>query len=449
MCREAVTECRMEEETSVQRDCRDPVIIVGGGFGGLAAARALHRLKNDVVLIDRVNHHLFQPLLYQVATAALSPGDIAWPLRTLLRSQRNLRVMLDEVRGINPADHRLELRDRAPISYGALILAPGSRHSYFGHEEWEANAPGLKTLPDALELRERMLMAFEKAERLKGTPEAREELTFVIVGGGPTGVELAGALAEIGQKAMAPDFRVLENTACHILLIEGGTRILDAFPPELSRRAQRALESLGVRVLLNRRVQQVTSQGVLAGPEFIRSAHVIWAAGNVASPLLKSLNVPLDSAGRVIVRPDLSLNGDPWVFVIGDAAHCSGSEGNALPGLAAVAMQEGRYVAEMIRRGIPAGDRKPFVYQDRGILATIGRAKAVAQFGPLSLSGVTAWLVWCFVHIFFLIGFRNRFRVMFEWIWYYLTFKPGARLIYWKERRQLQDPEQSQEGRDA
>jgi NADH dehydrogenase len=284
-----------------------------------------------------------------------------------------------------------------------------------------------------------MLMAFEKAERLKGTPEAREELTFVIVGGGPTGVELAGALAEIGQKAMAPDFKVLENTACHILLVEGGTRILDAFPPELSRRAQRALESLGVRVLLNRRVQQVTSQGVLAGSEFIRSAHVIWAAGNVASPLLNSLNMPLDSAGRVIVRPDLSLNGDPWVFVIGDAAHCSGSEGNALPGLAAVAMQEGRYVAEIIGRDIPVGDREAFVYQDRGILATIGRAKAVAQFGPLSLSGVTAWLVWCFVHIFFLIGFRNRFRVMFEWIWYYLTFKPGARLIYWKERRHLED----------
>ncbi len=423
----------------MQRNSRDPVIVVGGGFGGLAAARALHRLKHDIILIDRANHHLFQPLLYQVATAALSPGDIAWPLRTLFRSQRNIRVMLDEVRGINRADHRLELRDREPISYGELILAPGSRHSYFGHGEWEANAPGLKTLPDALELRERMLMAFEKAERLKGTPEAREELTFVIVGGGPTGVELAGALAEIGQKAMAPDFKVLENTACHILLVEGGPRILDAFPPELSRRAQRALESLGVRVLLNRRVQQVTSQGVLAGSEFIRSAHVIWAAGNVASPLLKSLNMPLDSAGRVIVRPDLSLNGDPWVFVIGDAANCSGSEGKPLPGLAAVAMQEGRYVGEIIGRDIPAGEREAFVYQDRGILATIGRAKAVAQFGPLSLSGVTAWLVWCFVHIFFLIGFRNRFRVMFEWIWYYLTFKPGARLIYWKERRHLED----------
>ncbi len=413
---------------------RDPVVVVGGGFGGLAAARALQGTLRDVVLIDRVNHHLFQPLLYQVATAALSPGDIAWPLRTLFRSQRNVRILLNEVMAIHRAARRIDLRDGDPISYSALILAPGACHSYFGHAAWEADAPGLKTLPDALEIRERMLMAFEKAERVKGTPDALDELTFVIVGGGPTGVELAGALAEIGRKAMTPDFPVLRETTCRILLIEGGPRILEAFPLALSRRAQASLERLGVTVLLNRRVQDVNSKGVLAGEEFIRSAHVIWAAGNVASPILSSLGVPLDSSGRVMVEPDLSLRGDPWLFVIGDAAHCPSAEGKPLPGLAAVAMQEGRYVAGMISRGVPPERRAPFVYRDRGILATIGRAKAVAQFGPLSLSGIVAWLAWCFVHIFFLIGFRNRVRVMFEWIWYYLTFKPGARLIYWKER---------------
>lgn len=419
----------------MEQHSRDPVVIVGGGFGGLAAARALHRMQGDIILIDRVNHHLFQPLLYQVATAALSPGDIAWPLRTLFRSQRNVRIMLDEVRAIDRVARRIELRNGDPVPYSCLILAPGARHSYFGHDAWEEDAPGLKTLPDALEIRERMLMAFEKAQRLHGTPAARDQLTFVIVGGGPTGVELAGALAEIGRKAMTPDFPVLQDAACRILLIEGGSRILEAFPPALSRRAQASLESLGVTVLLNRRVQKVNSEGVLAGSEFIRSAHVIWAAGNVASPILTSLGVPLDSSGRVMVGPDLSLRGDPWVFVIGDAAHCLSSVHKPLPGLAAVAMQEGRYVAEIITRGIPEERRIPFVYRDRGILATIGRAKAVAQFGTVSLSGVVAWLAWCFVHIFFLIGFRNRARVMFEWIWYYVTFKPGARLIYWKDRR--------------
>lgn len=419
----------------MQQQGRDPVVIVGGGFGGLAAARALDRMEGAVILIDRVNHHLFQPLLYQVATAALSPGDIAWPLRTLFRSQRNVQIMLDEVQAIDRAGRRIELRYGEPLTYGCLILAPGARHSYFGHDTWEEEAPGLKTLPDALEIRERMLMAFEKAERMKGTPDAPDELTFVIVGGGPTGVELAGALAEIGRKAMAPDFPVLHRAACRIVLVEGGARILEAFPPELSRRAQASLESLGVTVLLNRRVQEVTPKGVMAGSEFIRSAHVIWAAGNVASPILTSLGAPLDSSGRVVVGPDLTVNGDPWVFVIGDAAHCRSSEHKPLPGLAAVAMQEGRYVAKIIAQRVPEERRAPFVYRDRGMLATIGRAKAVAQFGPVSLSGVVAWLAWCFVHIFFLIGFRNRARVMFEWIWYYITFKPGARLIYWKERR--------------
>ena len=342
-------------------DARGPVVIVGGGFGGLTAARALHQAQREVIVIDRANHHLFQPLLYQVATAALSPGDIAWPLRTLFRSQKNVRVLFDEVRNINRAGRCLELRDGGSLSYDCLILAPGSRHSYFGHDEWETDAPGLKTLPDALELRERMLMAFEKAERCAGTSQVRALLTFVIVGGGPTGVEVAGALAEIGRKAMTPDFRVLHEMDVRILLIEGAGRILEAFPPALSQKAQASLESLGVTLLLNRRVQAVTEKGVWAGSEFIPSAQVIWAAGNVASPILKSLDVPLDSSGRVVVKPDLSVNGDPWVFVIGDAAHCASPEGKALPGLAAVAMQEGRYVAEIIERGVPAGSRTPFV----------------------------------------------------------------------------------------
>ncbi len=411
-----------------------PVVIIGGGFGGLSAARALRQTAVDVILIDRANHHLFQPLLYQVATAALSPGDIAWPLRTLFRGQRNLKMVLDEVRGLDRAEQRVELMEGEPLNYGCLILAPGSRHAYFGHDEWEADAPGLKTLSDALELRDRMLRAFEKAERLKGGTEVAAELTFVIVGGGPTGVELAGALAEIGRKAMAPDFEVLHRAEFRILLVEGGGRILEAFSPDLSRKAQASLERMGVTVLLNRRVKDVNSKGVVAGDEFIRSAHVIWAAGNKASPLVRSLKSPLDASGRVIVQPDLSVAGSPWVFVIGDAAHCPMPSGSPLPGLAPVAMQEGRYVATLIAGSIPQTDRIPFTYKDRGILATIGRAKAVAQFGPLSLSGVLAWLAWCFVHIFFLIGFRNRLRVMFEWMWYYITFKPGARLIYWKDR---------------
>lgn len=411
---------------------KGPVVIVGGGFGGLAAAHALRKTQVEIILIDRANHHLFQPLLYQVATAALSPADIAWPLRTLFRVQRNVRVVLDEVLKVDRAARRVELLHSEPISYGCLILAPGSRHSYFGHQEWEADAPGLKTLSDALDLRERMLMAFERAQRVKEPEAAREYLTFVIVGGGPTGVELAGALAEIGRKAMAPDFPVLHQAEFRVLLIEGGGRILEGFPPDLSGKAQTALEELGVTVMLNSRVNDVTAQGVLAGSEFIRSMNVLWAAGNVASPILASLDEPLEAAGRVRVEQDLSLPGDPWLFVIGDAAHCVTAGGEPLPGLAPVAIQEGRYVAKVIAHDIPKGERQPFVYKDRGILATIGRAKAVALLGPFSLSGLIAWLAWCFIHVLFLIGFRNRFRVMFEWIWYYVTFKPGARLIYWK-----------------
>ena len=417
------------------------VVIVGGGFGGLAAARALEGAAVQVVLVDRVNHHLFQPLLYQVATAALSPADIAWPLRTLFRGQQNIRITLGEVTKIDRAARCVLLSETAPIPYDRLILAPGARHAYFGHEDWEMHAPGLKTIPDALELRERMLMAFEQAQQAGDAQRASDYLTFVIVGGGPTGVELAGALMEIGRRAMAPDFPVLHRAEFRVILIEGGGRILEAFPPDLSGKAQTALEALGVTVMVNCRVHDVTGQGVLAGAQFIRTANVLWAAGNIASPILRSLDVPLDQTGRVRVERDLSLPGDPWTFVIGDAAHCESPEGRALPGVAPVAMQEGCYVAGLIAHDIRKEHRRFFRYRDRGMLATIGRAKAVARFGPVSSSGLVAWLAWSFIHIFFLIGFRNRFRVMVEWIWYYITFKPGARLIYGKPGRRMGCPE--------
>lgn len=405
------------------------IVIVGGGFGGLAAAQGLAHAPVEVLLIDRTNHHLFQPLLYQVATAALSPGDIAWPLRTAVRGQQNVRVVMDEVEAVDRATRRVIVTNGPAIPFDTLILAPGSRPSYFGHDEWAAHAPGLKTLSDALTLRERLLLAFENADR-RARFAAAQPLTFVIVGGGPTGVELAGALAEIGRNAMVPDFPALRWDEVRILLVEGGERILPGFSPALSSQATIALQRMGVTVLLKTQVREVRDSGVMVGDRFIEPASVIWAAGNRASPLTQGLGCPLDSSGRVRVQADLSIPGDPWIFVIGDAAHCTGKDERPLPGLAPVAMQQGRYVAEVIRNRQAPGQRAPFVYADRGQLATIGRAKAVAELGPLRFSGLPAWLLWCVVHVFFLISLRNRFRVMSEWIWYYLTFKPGARLIY-------------------
>jgi NADH dehydrogenase len=404
------------------------VIIIGGGFGGLTAARALHR--HEVVLIDRTNHHLFQPLLYQVATAALSPSDIAWPLRTVFRSQRNVRVIMDEVIAIDRAGRSVHLRESPPMSFDALIVAPGSRHAYFGHDEWEPLAPGLKTLADAVRMREKMLLAFEQADRRRAAGSPDEQLTFVIVGGGPTGVELAGALAEIGRKAMGPDFPTLRLQDLRILLVEGGPRILPGFSAHLSAKAEAALSRMGVTVRLNSLVSAVREDGVMIGQEFVPSAGIIWAAGNKASPLLKTLGAAQDGAGRVKVSSDLTIPGEPWIFVLGDAANCTGADGRPLPGLAPVAIQEGRYVAEVIQQDKTPAERRPFQYVDRGMLATIGRAQAVAQIGRLQISGLLAWLLWCIVHIFFLIGVRSRLRVMSEWIWYYITFKPGARLLF-------------------
>ena len=407
---------------------RRRIVIIGGGFAGLTAARALHR--DDVVLVDRTNHHLFQPLLYQVATAALSPGDIAWPLRTVCRGQRNVRVLMDEVVSIDRAHRSIALRESPPIPFDALIVAPGSRHAYFGHDEWEPMAPGLKTMTDAVRLRAKMLLAFEEAERRRVATGKDEPLTFVIVGGGPTGVELAGALAEIGRKAMGPDFPNLRLEDMCILLVEGGSRILPGFSADLSAKAEAALSHMGVTIRLNSLVSAVREDGAMIGEDFVPSAGIIWAAGNKASPLLATLGVPQDGTGRVKVGPDLTIPGEPWIFVLGDAAHCTGTDGKPLPGLAPVAIQQGRYAARVIEQEAAPTDRHPFVYVDRGMLATIGRAKAVAQIGRLHVSGLFAWLLWCIVHIFFLIGVRSRIRVMSEWMWYYVTFKPGARLLF-------------------
>jgi NADH dehydrogenase len=416
---------------------RKQVVIIGGGFGGLTAAQSLR--DADVLLIDRTNHHLFQPLLYQVATSALSPGDIAWPLRTIFRRRPHVRVIMDEVLTIDREGRLVQLRDNPPIAFDVLIVAPGSRHSYFGHDAWERSAPGLKTLTDAVYLRERMLLAFEEAERRRIATGALNRLTFVIVGGGPTGVELAGALAEIGRKTMAPDFPHLRLDDLDILLVEAGSRILSGFPDDLSAKAAVALERKGVTIKLNSPVREIRADGLVIGNEFVWSRNIIWAAGNTASPLLASLKVPQDEADRIKVQPDLTIPGDPWIFVIGDGAHCTGPDGDALPGIAPVAVQQGRYVAKLISKETPPDQRPPFVYSDRGMLATIGRAQAVAQFGVLRLSGLSAWLVWCVVHIFLLIEFRSRVRVMSEWIWYYLTFRPGARIIFMRKRQNDED----------
>jgi NADH:ubiquinone reductase (H+-translocating) len=417
---------------------RKRVVIIGGGFGGLTAAKSI--LHADVMLIDRTNHHLFQPLLYQVATAALSPGDIAWPLRTMFRSQPNVHVVMDEVISIDRRTRLVAVRNGSPIAFDILVVAPGSRHAYFGHDEWESFAPGLKTMTDAVGLREKMLSAFEEAERRRAATGTHDPLTFVIVGGGPTGVELAGALAEIGRKAMGPDFPSLRLDDMCILLVEGGPRILPGFSEDLSAKASTALARMGVTVRLKSLVSEVRENGVKIGEEFVPSTSVIWAAGNKASPLLNTLSVPQDASGRVNVQPDLTIPGEPWIFVIGDGAHCVGNDGKPLPGLAPVAMQQGRYVAKLIDRQTIPEQRQPFSYADRGMLATIGRAKAVAQIGRLHVSGLLAWLLWCVVHIFFLIGLRSRVRVMSEWIWYYVTFKPGARLLFEQPARPHNEP---------
>jgi len=404
------------------------IVIVGAGFGGLRAARALKHADVRITVIDRRNYHLFQPLLYEVATAGLSPNDIAYPIRAVLRRQKNSRVFLAEVVAIDTKRRKVVLQD-GEVEYDYLILATGAGHSYFGHPEWEAYAPGLKTIEDALEIRRRILLAFEMAERETDEERRRALLTYVIIGGGPTGVELAGAIAEIAYTVMVQDFRSIRPQDARIILVEAGPRILPFMPESLSLKAEAALKRLGVEIVKDSPVTSVRQGMVMAGTQTIHAGTVLWAAGVEPSPLARSLGVPLDDVGRVPVNPDLSIPGHPEVFVIGDLAAFVDETGKPLPGLAAVAVQQGRQVARNILRmcnGLPS---EPFHYVDLGTMATIGRAAAVVNFNWITLSGFVAWVIWIFVHILLLIGFRNRFVVLFDWAWSYLSFQRSARLI--------------------
>ena len=410
------------------------VVILGAGFGGLTVARGLRRAKARVIVIDRQNHHLFQPLLYQVATAALNPSDIASPIRRILRGQSNTEVILAEATSIDLAGKRVVLDDGA-ISYDFLVVATGATHSYFGHDDWERFAPGLKSIEDALEIRRRVLYAFEAAEREPDASRRRAWLTFAIVGAGPTGVELAGALSEIARHALAKDFRHIDPTEARVVLIEGSARILPAYVEPLSEAARKQVEGLGVEVRTGAIVTAIDDEGVSIGPERIEARTVLWAAGVAASPLARSLGAPLDRAGRVLVEPDLSIPGHPEARVIGDLASLT-QDGKAVPGVAPAAMQEGKYAAKAILLGLQGQPSPPFHYVDKGSLATIGRAAAVADLNFVKLSGLPAWLAWLFIHLFFLIGFRNRFLVLLEWAWSYVTYDRGARLITGKPKRE-------------
>ncbi|GIW03694.1 MAG: NADH dehydrogenase [Thermomicrobiales bacterium] len=407
------------------------VVIIGAGFGGLQAARALNGAPVQVTVIDKRNHHLFQPLLYQVATASLSPADIASPIRAIVRRQDNIRVLLGEVTHINVDQREVHLTGDGErvIAYDHVIVAAGARHSYFGHDEWETYAPGLKSLEDALEIRRRILLAFEEAERAT-SEELRDRLmTFVVVGGGPTGVELAGALGELSRYTLARDFDNIDPTWAKIYLLEAGPRILPMFPESLARTAVTYLNRLGVRVRTGALVTGVDRDGVWLGEERIRAHTVLWAAGVTASPLGTSLGVALDRASRVLVEQDLSLPGHPEVFVIGDLALLNGPDGKPYPGVAQVAIQQGKQAAENIRRRIAGAPAQPFHYIDYGTMATIGRNRAIADIRGIHLGGFPAWIAWVFIHILYLIGFRNRLIVMLQWTWAYFTFQRGARLI--------------------
>jgi len=408
------------------------VVIIGGGFGGLNAAKSLRSAPVSVTLVDRHNHHVFQPLLYQVATAGLSPGDIASPIRWILRGQRNLQVLLADARAIHP-DRKIVELDLGELPYDYLIAAPGATHAYFGRDEWAASAPGLKTLDDALRIRRDVLMAFEQAERTTDHLRRRRLLTFVVVGGGPTGVELAGALSEIARHALRHDFRSIDPSSARILLVEGGPAILSAFPEELRAAATRALEELGVEVRLNTVVTDIEPGVVRVGDERVEAGTVLWAAGVAASPLGRTLGVPVDRAGRVAVERDLTVPGHPEVYVIGDLALFA-HDGAPLPGVAPVAMQQASHAATNILRTIRKQPRLPFQYRNLGNLATIGRNQAIADFGRFRFSGWIAWMLWLFVHIMKLTGFRNRLVVFVQWAFAYFTYQRSVRLITGDQR---------------
>jgi NADH dehydrogenase len=404
------------------------VIIVGAGFGGLEAAKKLACKDVSLTVIDRTNYHLFQPLLYQVATAALSPADIAAPIRGILSKCKNVEVVLAEVESVDVETRKVKTKDRV-FDYDYLIIATGARHSYFGHDEWEKLAPGLKSLEDAVELRRRILLAFEFAEKTTDEEAREAAMNFVVIGGGPTGVEMAGAIAEISRYTLAMDFRHIDPSKARVILIEGTSRLLAAYPPDLSESARKQLVELGVDVRTDARVTDITESGVRVNGEFIPCRVKIWAAGNNASFVGKTLIAPVDRVGRVIVNEDLTIPGHPEVQVIGDLASFSHQTGESLPGVSPVAMQQGRHAARNILRMIRGEKTQPFRYFDKGSMATIGRNKAVADLKFFHLSGLPAWLAWLFVHIIFLVGFRNRLLVLIQWAWAYLTFDKGARLI--------------------
>ena len=409
------------------------IAIIGAGFGGLQAALHLARLPVHITVIDRRNYHTFQPLLYQVATAGLSPGEIAAPIRWIVRGRRNIEVLLGEVRDFYLEQRRVKLAD-LEVPYDYLIVAAGASHAYFGHDEWEPFAPGLKTIEDALEIRRRVLLAFELDERQAASGGQQTPLNFVIVGAGPTGVELAGTLAEISHQVLAKEFKSIDPKSTRVILLEGGPRVLPSYPEDLSRSAEEQLRQLGVDVRTSQMVTGVEAGAVRVEETRLPAAVILWAAGVAASPLGKKLGAPTDRAGRVLVNPDLSVPGRPEVFVIGDLASLTDKAGKPLPGVAPVAMQEGRAVARNITGELRGEPRRNFHYVNKGNLATIGRAAAVAEFGKVHISGFLAWLSWLFIHIFFLIGFRNRVMVMIQWAWSYFTYERGARLITGDQR---------------
>ncbi|OYW23479.1 MULTISPECIES: NAD(P)/FAD-dependent oxidoreductase [unclassified Sphingomonas] len=411
---------------------RPEIVIIGAGFGGLAVARGLRHARANVTLVDRQNHHLFQPLLYQVATAGLSPADIAAPIRGIVRNYANTRVLLDSVVSVDTAAHHVLLDSGTALPYDGLVIATGARHSYFGREDWAVDAPGIKTIDDAIRVRSKILVAMERAEtERQRDPEARtQHLTFIVIGGGPTGVEMAGAIAELTRHAADLDFQLLSPSCIHVMLVQSADRLLAAFPASLAARAKRSLEKLGVEVRLGTRVTDVTADSVMIGDQRIPAAVIVWAAGVKASPAATWLGAAADRAGRVIVRPNLSVPGHPDIFVIGDTASVTGVDGRSVPGVAPAAKQQGQHVARIIAATVRR--RKPprrFRYKDYGNLATIGRKRAVADFGWVRLGGFSAWLVWSTAHIFYLSDFRSRVIVGTQWLWSYITFDRGARLI--------------------
>lgn len=417
----------------MKTDKNKTLIVVGAGFAGLQLVKSLKNTPLRIVLIDKSNHHLFQPLLYQVAVSALSPADISAPIRTILKRQKNVEVILGEVTDIDKSNKSVTV-DGQKVNFDFLVLAPGSRHSYFGKDNWEENAPGLKTLKDALNIRENMLVSFEEAENEAFLTGRNIPVKFVVIGGGPTGVEIAGSLAEIATKTLRNDFRNIDTRQTKIILVEGSGRLLGAYDSPLNEKAAENLRNMGVEVRLNTMVTNIDEKGVTLGDERIETHNIIWAAGNTASPLIKTLGTETDRMGRAMVRENCSIKESEDIFVIGDAANFI-ENGQSLPGIAPVAMQQGRYIGKLIKNRLENRTVPGFVYSNKGSMATIGRAKAIFQAGNIKLSGFIAWVLWAFIHIMYLIGFRNRYRVMAEWVWYYISFKPGARLITGEPRK--------------